>query len=128
MIRKCPSCHGRNVRRSSTPATEVTWRNEVLSPYRCRDCLTQFWVISRRTYIVAGGIVTAIVVAAIAILLLEMLTTPGPYPAKKGRRSEGVHQERVLVAASVMRLIGIRTERLPARNATTAAPTVAGAG
>lgn len=69
-VRKCPTCHGGNVRRSSTPASEVTWRNEVLSPYRCRDCLMQFWVISRKAHIVAGGIMAAIVVTAIAILLL----------------------------------------------------------
>lgn len=120
MIRKCPGCRGRNVRRSSTPASEVTWRNAVLSPYRCRDCLTQFWVISRRTYFVAGGIVTAIAVAAIAVLLLEMVTTAAP--ARKGRRSEGEHQERVLVASSAMRLIGSSTEFLPACDATTVAP------
>lgn len=70
-IRKCPTCHGGNVRRSSPPVSEVTRRNEVLSPYRCRDCLTQFWVISRKAHIVAGGM--AIVVTAIAILLLELL-------------------------------------------------------
>ena len=128
MIRKCPSCHGGNVRRSSTPTSEVTWRNAVLSPYRCRDCLTQFWVISRRAYIFAGGIVTAIVVAAFVFLFLVMLVTPALYPAKKGPRSEGEHQERVPVAASAMRLIGSRTERLPACNATTVAPTGAGAG
>ena len=72
----------------------------MLSRYRCLDCTTQFWVISRKTYIVAASLVTATVVAVIAVFLLEMLLTPSTSsPAKRPRRSDGGQQERVLVAA-----------------------------
>ena len=76
MNRSCPICHGANVRRSSIPADEVTWRNQFLSRYRCRECLTQFWVISRKTYVVAASVAGAIAVAAIAVVVLEMVLAP----------------------------------------------------
>ena len=81
MYRKCPSCGGDNVRRSSTPASEVTWRNQVLSRYRCRDCMLQFWVISRKAYVAGASIVVAIAVIVIAVFLLD-LVQPGNSPGK----------------------------------------------
>jgi len=98
MFRKCPSCGGVNVRRSSTPASEVTWRNQVLSRYRCRDCTLQFWVISRKAYIAAGSLVAAIVVAVLAVLLLDLMLNRPPPPTKGPRRSDAGQPERVHVA------------------------------
>ena len=73
MKRKCPSCGSTNVRRSSTPPADITWRNEVLSPYRCRDCMLQFWVISRKTYIATASFMAAIAVVVLVLVLIEML-------------------------------------------------------
>ena len=101
MTRKCPSCKSANVRRSSTPAAEVTWRNGVFSRYRCRDCMLQFWVIGRKTYLIAGAIVAAIAVMVLAVVLLEMLASPSSSVADRQRRPGGVLQEHVLVAAEI---------------------------
>jgi transposase-like protein len=98
MNRKCPGCRSRNVRRSPTPEPDVTWRRHFLSPYVCRDCKLQFRVISRRTYRAAAVILATIVVAVIAIFLLDLILgrdTSGRRP----RRSDGGPQQRVQVAA-----------------------------
>ena len=44
--------------------SDVTLRHLFVSPYRCRDCRTRFWVLSRNSY-VFGGIVSALVVAVV---------------------------------------------------------------
>ena len=111
MTRKCPSCKSTNVRRSSTPASEVTWRNGVFSPYRCRDCTLQFWVISRKTYTIAGAIVAAIAAMVLAIVVLEMLASPNSSGTSRQRRSEGLPQEHALVAAEIP-LDGVAGEAL----------------
>ena len=111
MTRKCPSCKSANVRRSSTPASEVTWRNGVLSRYRCRDCMLQFWVAGRKTYLIAAGIVAAIAVIVLAVVVLEMLAPPDWSLTNRQRRSEGLPQERVLVAAAIS-LDGVAGEAL----------------
>src|SRR4029077_16179574 len=72
MNRVCPKCHGANVRRSSTPVDEVTWRNQVYSRYRCRDCMSLFWVISRKTYMVGAALIGAIVLAIVGVLIIEI--------------------------------------------------------
>ena len=102
MLRKCPSCGGTNVRRSAPPTGEVTWRNEVLSPYRCRDCTLQFWVISRKAYIAAVSFVVAIVAAALAVFLMDMWLNPDS-AAKQDRRSDGGRPAIVGEAASAPR-------------------------
>ena len=89
MNRTCPYCDGANVRRSSTPAEEVTWRNQFLSRYRCRDCSLQFWVISHKTYIVAATLLAAVLVAALAVFVLGIVLDPERSPPSK-RRSEAV--------------------------------------
>ena len=92
MNRTCPHCHGANVRRSSTPTEEVTWRNQFLSRYRCRDCSLQFWVISHKTYVVAATLLAAILVAALAVFVLGIVVDPeGSMPGKG--RSEAVPGE-----------------------------------
>jgi len=101
MTRKCPGCKSANVRRSSTPASEVTWRNEVFSRYRCRDCMLQFWTIGRKTYLMAGAFVAAIAAIVLIVVVVEMLTSPDWSSTNRQRRSESLPQERVLVAAEI---------------------------
>jgi uncharacterized protein len=66
MTRTCPSCKSHNARRSAVRATEVTFRHIFFSPYRCRDCRTRFWVISRNTYYFLAIIGIAMGMGAIA--------------------------------------------------------------
>jgi hypothetical protein len=101
MTKKCPSCKSANVRRSSTPEPEVTWRNGVFSRYRCRDCMLQFWVIGRKTYLTATAIVAAIAVIVLAIVVLEMLASLGGSSSGRQRGSKGLQQEHVLFAAEI---------------------------
>ena len=66
MAKKCPSCKSLNVRRSTVRTSEITLRHLFVSPYRCRDCRTRFWVLSRNAYFLAvilGIFVTAGLVA-----------------------------------------------------------------
>jgi tetrahydromethanopterin S-methyltransferase subunit F len=99
MTRKCPSCGSINTRRSSTPAAEMTWRNDFLSRYRCRDCMLQFWVISRKTYLIAVGFVVAIVAIVLTVLLFELLASRQSLAPKQQRRSDALPQVRVLAVA-----------------------------
>jgi uncharacterized protein with PIN domain len=69
----CPECNGVNVRRSSTPVAERTWRNNFSSRYRCRDCLHDFWAIRGRTYAAGVTLVVAIVLAVIAVFVMEQM-------------------------------------------------------
>jgi hypothetical protein len=87
MNRTCPKCRAANVRRSSTRVDDITWRNYVFSRYRCRECLAQFWVISRKTYVAAASFLAAIVLAIIAVFVLDSMLAPKE-PAR--RRSESV--------------------------------------
>ena len=73
MDRFCPNCHGANVRRPSTPAADFTWRNHVLSRYQCRECLTQFWAVSQKTYVLAAAIVGVIVFVVVAVFLIDVV-------------------------------------------------------
>jgi TPR repeat protein len=49
--------------------------NVFLSPYRCRDCRTRFWVLSHNSYYAAGafaGFIVIVVLAWHAVNLLDM--------------------------------------------------------
>jgi hypothetical protein len=76
MSHLCPECDGGNVRRSSTPAAERTWRNDFYSRYLCRDCSHAFWVIRRRTYVAGTTLIAAIVLAIIAVVAMDWMFTP----------------------------------------------------
>jgi TPR repeat protein len=76
MTRTCPSCKSHNARRSAVRASEITMRHIFLSPYRCRDCRTRFWVISRHTYYLAGIIGVAIAVGAVGWHVGAMFEAP----------------------------------------------------
>ena len=68
---------------------EVTWRNGILSRYRCRDCSLQFWVISRKTYVAAATLLAAVLVAALVVFVLGITLDPES-PAPSRRSSEAV--------------------------------------
>ena len=48
MPRRCPNCNSVNVRRSAQ--REESAQPLLRSPYRCRDCHTQFWALSTKVY------------------------------------------------------------------------------
>ena len=93
MNRTCPKCHAANVRRSSTAAADRTWRNHLFSRYRCRECLAQFWVISRKTYAAVAGFVGAIVLVVIGVFVLESVFSRQSAPPRK--RSEAAPSQLV---------------------------------
>ena len=74
MAKKCPSCKSFNLRRSTVRASEITLRHLFVSPYRCRDCRTRFWVLSQNTYYLAailGGLVAVVVLGWHARALID---------------------------------------------------------
>ena len=64
--RTCPSCKSFNARRSTVRTSEVTFRHLFLSPYRCRDCHTRFWVLSRNSYVAAAMFGSLVIFGALA--------------------------------------------------------------
>jgi transposase-like protein len=73
MARKCPKCGSLDVRRTSTRSDGAYARPGFRSPYRCRSCSEQFWVISRRTYQAAGVAAAALAFLCIAVGLIVLL-------------------------------------------------------
>jgi hypothetical protein len=49
-MKRCTACHSAHVRRSGVHPAEARL-HRFRSPYRCLDCNTRFWVVSRRTRI-----------------------------------------------------------------------------
>ena len=66
MVRKCTNCGSADVRRSGSPLVEAR-AHPFHSPYRCIDCDTRFWVVSRKARFgaAAGGVVLAGILAAV---------------------------------------------------------------
>lgn len=62
-MKHCPACRSTNVRRSGC-SHEETLTHAFQSPYRCQECNTRFWVLSRKTRI------GAFVVGALSTVLL----------------------------------------------------------
>jgi ABC-type cobalamin transport system permease subunit len=60
----------------------------VYSRYRCRECTAQFWVINRKTRMAARMMLAGIVLAIIAVFLMDMVFNFGSAPSK--RRSEAL--------------------------------------
>ena len=74
MSRCCPSCHSYNVRRSRSAYRSGAPRHVLHSPYRCRDCREQFWVVSDKVYHVMGYTLgLSLTFAAIVAGLLSIL-------------------------------------------------------
>ena len=65
MLRKCPTCGSRSLRRSKRHLSEREWPHSFLAPYRCRDCAERFLVISTKSYFLGG-----LAIAAIAAVIL----------------------------------------------------------
>ena len=76
MSHLCPECDGSNVRRSSTPAAERTWRNNFYARYHCRDCLNEFWILRRKTYIAGATLLAAILLAIIVVFAIDRMFNP----------------------------------------------------
>jgi len=76
--RTCPSCKSFNARRSTVRTSEVTLRHLFVSPYRCRDCRTRFWVLSRNTYLLAGGLGALVLFGALAWTMRSVIDLPRP--------------------------------------------------
>ena len=66
MAKACPSCKSINIRRSVVRASESTRRRLYLSPYRCRDCRTRFWVLGKKGYYL-GGLVGVVMAVAVVV-------------------------------------------------------------
>jgi TPR repeat protein len=64
--RTCPSCKSFNARRSTVRTSEVTLRHVFLSPYRCRDCRTRFWVLSKNSYYLVAAVGAMVLLGALA--------------------------------------------------------------
>jgi hypothetical protein len=64
-------------------------RKLFLSRYRCRDCQTQFWGISRKTYLAGATVLGVVVLAALAVFLLDVLLNP-EYAVPSEERSGAV--------------------------------------
>jgi hypothetical protein len=89
----------------------MTWRNELLSRYRCRDCMLQFWVISRKIYLIAAGGVAAVAAIVLAVFLLGMLLSQDSLSPKGKRRADGLQIERAQVVAAT-RFDGVASKTL----------------
>ena len=89
-MRKCPSCRSTDVRASATPQGEETWRDAILSRYRCRACRLQFFGIGRRTYRAGATVVSAIAIASVVLFLFSFFGSPD-LERKGGRRSSADH-------------------------------------
>jgi len=69
MAKACPSCKSINIRRSVVRSSESTRRRLYLSPYRCRDCRTRFWVLGKKAYY-QGALAGAVFVAAAVVWIV----------------------------------------------------------
>lgn len=58
------------------PAPERTWRNNFYARYRCRDCLNEFWIVRRKTYAAGVTLLVAIVLAVIAVFVMDRVFDP----------------------------------------------------
>lgn len=76
VARRCPQCGSREVRRSQIRCAEHG-DHAFRSPYRCRECNTRFWIISRRTRVgitAIGALIAAmLVVGSVALLLARLV-------------------------------------------------------
>lgn len=88
MAHKCPSCKSYNARRSTVRKSEMTLRHMFLSPYRCRDCRTRFWVLSKRSCYFAGILVASAGIGAILWNWPDVNLDPAPAEIRTTRFAE----------------------------------------
>jgi len=89
-MRKCPGCRSTDVRSSAIPKGGDSWRDVILSRYRCRACRLQFFGIGRRTYRAGATVVGAIAIASVVLFLFSFFGSPD-MERKGGRRSSADH-------------------------------------
>jgi len=61
----------------------VSLRHLFLSPYRCRDCRTRFWVLSRSSYYVAGLFAALVLLGALAWTMRAFIDLPSGVDTEK---------------------------------------------
>jgi len=71
MSHVCPECDGANVRRSSTPVAERTWRNTFCTRYRCPWLPARVLGDPPEGLCGRGHAVAAIVLAIVAVVVME---------------------------------------------------------
>jgi hypothetical protein len=84
--RTCPSCKSFNARRSKVRTSEVTLRHLFLSPYRCRDCRTRFWVLSRHAFYGGALFGGFVLLGALAWTMRGLIDQPLVEPDKPVQR------------------------------------------
>ena len=82
MTKTCPSCKSVNIRRSVVRTSESARRRMFLSPYRCRDCRTRFWVVGKKGYYLVGLVGCVMVVAVIVWNVAARPDLPPSDPAE----------------------------------------------
>jgi TPR repeat protein len=92
MAKTCPSCKSINIRRSVVRTSESVRRRLLLSPYRCRDCRTRFWVIGKKAYYLAGLVGSVMVVAVIVWNVAARPALPPSDPADVEAAAEAAAQ------------------------------------
>ena len=92
MPKACPSCKSINIRRSVVRASESTRRRLYLSPYRCRDCRTRFWVLGKKGYYLAGLAGAVFVAAAVVWIVAARPDLPRSDPAEVQAATEAAAQ------------------------------------
>ena len=80
-LNRCPACDSSRVRRSHLRADERGthgWR----SPYRCEDCQTRYWVLSRKARLAfVSGAVSVVFAALLVALAVIVPSAPSPVVA-----------------------------------------------
>jgi len=89
-MKKCPGCGSTDVRSSTIPKDGDSWRDVILSRYRCRACRLQFFGVGRRTYRAGATVVGAIAIASVVLFLFSFFGSPD-MERKGGRRSSADH-------------------------------------
>jgi hypothetical protein len=97
MSRKCPQCGSLAVRRSSFEGPDEQQDHVLLSPYRCENCGSRFWVISRRARYMSIGILVLL------ILMIAWMIIPWPPPAEvtERRASAALYESAMLLPDGV---------------------------
>lgn len=77
-LNRCPACDGSRVRRSHIRAEE-RGTHGLRSPYRCEDCHTRYWVLSRKARLAfVSGAVSVVFAAVLVALAVTAPSAPSP--------------------------------------------------
>ena len=92
MPKKCPQCGSLAVRRSAFAGPEDQQDHILLSPYRCQNCNSRFWVIGRR----ARRIMIAILVLIILLIAWMLISSLIPTDLPEERASKALSGSAIL--------------------------------